>query len=102
MQTQLAKTLNKDFSINCRGLFYVTDDLVDEIIQLFGDDLEFLRPILKYYTNRNKPQIAGNERLCSSSPLTGQPKGSKTKIKVIGNILGLSSVGKRADPHKPR
>lgn len=61
MHVQIAKILNSDFSVDCQSLFSLTDNLIDEIVELFGADFEFLRRILAHYTGHEKadPQACG-------------------------------------------
>jgi hypothetical protein len=59
---QISKTLNADFRIDPNKMFYIDNILIDRIKALFGDELEFFRPLLADYIERSKSALgARNE-----------------------------------------
>lgn len=53
-QNEISKTLRADFHIDPSKMFFIDDILIDRIKLLFGDELEFLRPVLATYIERSK------------------------------------------------
>jgi hypothetical protein len=53
-KTEISKTLKADFHIDPSKMFFIDDILIDRIKLLFGDELEFLRPVLAPYIERSK------------------------------------------------
>ena len=53
-QFELGKTLKADFHVDPANLFYIDNLLIDRSKAIFGNDLEFMRPILAGYIERRK------------------------------------------------
>jgi hypothetical protein len=67
-QFELGKTLKADFHIDPANLFYIDNLLIDRSKALFGNDLEFMRPILAGYIERRKAaQLGTSATACSAT-----------------------------------